>query len=358
MRNLISKLLRLYRQNKRIKASKVDLNNYLKYVNIQPLNKVEKETIYSFWRKYLNNSSPCSSEYYGIYKKVDKFDLEYLPDDIYQPFILPILNPIHESHAFSNKNVYGFIYKDINRPHELVRNINGNYYDSNNTPIDEDIAINTILNFNDKFVIKPTVDTSCGNDVLIVDDLSRQNIKKLFNKYKSNFVCQELIAQSNLTSIFNPSSVNTFRITTLFLNGKFSVLSSVFRCGGNGSIVDNVGSGGIMVGISNEGVFNKYGYNLKGDKLDKSYTGKEFKNYKIPSFENVLELCKQLHLRIPFCGFVGWDIVLDKNNTPMLLEANLRCPSIFLEQMCTGPILNGRFNEVIEYVRRNKGFSR
>lgn len=358
MKKYILKLLNSYRLRHRIRASKADLKEYLSYVKVSKLNNSEKEVINKFWKRYIHNGTPCNLYFYSIYKQIDKFNLEYLPDDIYQPFILPILNPTHEAHTLSNKNIYGFLFKDFNRPFELIRNINGSYYDSNNNPIDYHSTLKIILDYKGKLIIKPTVDTSCGNNVLLIDHPNKNQLSELLDKYKKNFVCQSFIKQSDYTAIFNPSSVNTFRITSLFLNGRFTILSSVFRCGGNNSIVDNVGSGGVMVGVSSDGILNDYGYNSKGNRLDKSFTGKKFSNFKMPNFNKVLEFCKLLHFRIPFCGIVGWDIALDENNNPMLLEVNLKCPGIFYEQMCTGPILGQRFNEVIEYINNNHGFSK
>lgn len=53
-------------------------------------------------------------------------------------------------------------------------------------------------------------------------------------------------------AIFNPSSLNTIRITTLLMNGNCSLLSKMLRHGGPGMIVDNMTSGGFGVGIKDD----------------------------------------------------------------------------------------------------------
>jgi len=41
-------------------------------------------------------------------------------------------------------------------------------------------------------------------------------------------------------------------------------------------------------------------------------------------------------LYFPQCGIVGWDVVIDNNNIPKVIEANLSIPGIPAEQLCSG----------------------
>lgn len=350
LRKQIHKFLHDYRRKRAINRSHSDMLSYIKNVNIPELTIEEINAVEQFWNRVANKLSSYSLNYYKIYKKINKFDVTYVPDDIYQPYFLPLLNPVHESYAFSNKGLYGLYFNDVLRPKELVRNIRGCFFDSRNNICSETEAIDIILSCKDKILIKPSIDTSCGRNVQLLNNSSYDIIKDSFNQYSENFVCQELVCQSNQTAMFNPSSLNTFRITTLFLNGKFSILSSVFRCGSPGAIVDNAGAGGIMVGVSLDGSFREYGYNRKGEVCKSSYNGFVFSGTKIQAFPEIIDLCKRLHTKLPFCAMVGWDIALNKDNRPMLLEVNLKCPEIFIQQMCNGPIFGDRLEEVIRYV--------
>ena len=76
--------------------------------------------------------------------------------------------------------------------------------------------------------------------------MSDDSIKEVISSYNGDYVIQEVLKQSNITSKFNPTSLNTFRISTLLLNGEFSVLTAMLRFGKEGSIVDKPFPGDVV----------------------------------------------------------------------------------------------------------------
>lgn len=308
----------------------------------------EREKLKSYWKKYVKEDIPLT--YYELIKGIDKFDTDYISHSIYFTYMLPILNPRAEAYALANKGIYSFYFSDVYRPTEVIKNIHGNFYDENNKLCTKEDAVTAILEYKKKVVIKPSIDSSQGRNVIILSDYLRNDILEIFNKYSKDFVVQELIKQSEQTAKFNPTSLNTFRITTLLLNGKFSCLSIIFRCGGLNSIVDNVNAGGIMIGVYSDGKLYDYGFSKKEGKRAMSYNGLRFSEYRIDNFSQILDFAHTLHLRLPFCSIVGWDIALDYNNRPIMVEVNLKGPSIDVEQMCSGPTFGNRLQEVLDYV--------
>jgi hypothetical protein len=51
------------------------------------------------------------------------------------------------------------------------------------------------------------------------------------------------------------------------------------------------------------------------------------------------------------CALVGWNIGVDENDEPILVEANLESPSVNVSQLCCGPIFGDRIEEVFDYVK-------
>lgn len=353
--HLKKKLSKLYYDYQRIQKMiiiKRDTKSYAQNVQTKSLTVEEKRQLTKLWSTLLP-SKKIPQTYYEIIKGFTDFNVEYLPDSIYQTYILPILNPKEESVVFSNKGFYSFYFNEVEQPKEIVKNINGNFFYKENRPCSEDEAQSTILNYKLPFIIKPTTETGSGRNIKIIDSLDGQSdVKQLFKQYGKDFVCQEIVSQSEQTARFNPTSLNTFRITTLMLNNHFSVLSSVFRCGRQNSVVDNAGAGGIMVGVSPSGEFHDIGFTLKGNIRKSSDNGIDFKGVQIREVQTIINKVQQLHEKIPFLSIVGWDIALNKNNRPILIEVNLKCPGIFIEQLCTGPILGTRFSEVMEYIKK------
>lgn len=142
------------------------------------------------------------------------------------------------------------------------------------------------------------------------------------------------------------------RITTLLLNGNVSICSAAIRCGKAGSLVDNVGAGGAIIGIRENGALHPYGFNHEG------MTSKNgefvFDGFSIPNYDKVIKFALDAHSFIPNIRLAGWDICLDSNNQPKLIEVNTSWPGIFYEQLCTGPIFGGRTDEVLDFCKTTR----
>lgn len=322
--------------------------------NIQ-LTKEEKQKIDNFHHRFTNLK--LGYTYYQTVKKFDKFDINYIQDTLYFSYILRHLNPYESSKAFSNKSFYGFHFKQFNRPFEPVRNICGLWYDSENKCISKEYAIDLILNYGKEIIVKPTALTGGGQGIEFFKNYDRKDLEVVLAKFKENFVIQGLIRQSEKTSKFNPTSLNCFRITTLLLNGRFSILSRTLKTGAKDSKIDNIGSngeGGIIVGIESDGKFKKYGISKDGNLKTESAVGVTFEGHCLhDEIVKIDRFAEKLHYHCPFCSIIGWDICLDKDDEPALIEVNLLEPGILYEQLCTGPIFGERTNEVLDYVTRN-----
>ena len=273
------------------------------------------------------------------------------------PFILRKLNNQSEAEAFVHKGLYDVLFRDvIKRPKTLVNNINGTYYNSEMQPIslEEGLAILKKEHF---FIIKPTVGSCMGKNVKKVNS-DNDNIVSVLANYKENFITQEVVTQSAFTSSFNPTSLNTFRISTLNINGKVSVCSILFRCGQGNTVVDNGGAGGIMVGVDKDGTFREYGYNNKYKKIYETINGIAFKGIHIDFLPEVLLKIQEVHQKcLPSMGFAGWDIALNERNEPLMIEVNLVWPGIQFEQLCPAvPIFGERTDEVISYLLSRSSF--
>ena len=348
VRNFLKILLEKRRRKAVIDKNEAETFALKKNFKSPSLTKIEKQELKSFWGKYIKEKLPYS--FYEVIKGEDKFDIAYVSHSIFFAYILPILNMKENAYVLSNKGIYSFYFSDINRPAEIAKNICGNYYIGENVSCSKEQAINAIIGYKKEIIMKPSIESSRGLNIEILSNYSQQDIEKAFQHYGKNFVVQEVVKQSLQTARFNPTSLNTFRITTLLLNGEFSILSSQFRCGGVDSIVDNAGAGGIIVGIHPDGTFYKYGYNSKGERHSSSYNGISFWGNRIEHFEQLCDFVRTLHYRLPFCSIVGWDVALDANDSPILIEVNLKAPGIEFEQLCSGPFLKNRLPEILNYV--------
>lgn len=221
-------------------------------------------------------------------------------------------------------------------------------------PVSKQEAIDCLTGRKENFIIKPTHDSTQGQNVKCINP-QKDNVANVISKYGDDYIVQEVVKQSEKTAVFHRDSLNTFRISTLNVNGKVSLCNILFRCGRNGNSVDNGGAGGLMCGVMPDGHFKKTAY----DKYYKTYTetddGVRFEECYILEIPVMVELVKKWHgERLPHVGFAGWDIALDENNIPVMIEVNLRWPGIQFEQLCSEtPLFGERTQEVIEYTERH-----
>lgn len=179
--------------------------------------------------------------------------------------------------------------------------------------------------------------------------MDKKELKLILSSYSSDFVIQRKIVQSEFTAQFNETSVNTFRIVTLFINNKVSLCFGVLKLGSSGRIVDNGANGGLWVGIDKDGKLNDWGTNFKL-RFSSSHNGVSLKDKIIPNYQAIVDLAIKGHMHIPTCGLVAWDIALDTDNNPLLVEANLWWPGISYGEICNGPAFGDRTDEVIDFV--------
>ena len=136
-------------------------------------------------------------------------------------------------------------------------------------------------------------------------------------------------------SQLNESSVNTIRIVTYRSDMEILVIYSVVRIGRKGSVIDNQCAGGISTVIGEDG---KLGGTAFGgfieDGIGKTDSGTILNGFEIPSYHKAIETVKQLHYQLPFFNFIGWDVAIDEDGDPVIIEWNA-CPG--LSQSAFGP---------------------
>lgn len=326
----------------------------------EKLSKSEKDVI----KKKYGHVIPCVSRGYDFFramKRLDEFNSDYIPSSFYYPFLLRVLNPANVKRLLCNKSLLKLIFQtEVKHPITPLRSIAGVYFNSDNKPISPIEAVEIIKSYNSPLVYKPSTDTNSGIGIKLIHGIEiDQLIDKLlsrdvFKPDNIDFVIQIPVRQSEETAILNPTSLNCMRITTLNLNERVSTHSMTIKCGPQNSFVDNIGSGkrGVIVGISREGYLNKYGFYGNGEKCSQ-HNNIIFEGIRIRNFHKVVEAALKLHGMIQSCHVIGWDIALDHDNEPVLIEGNTTYPGISLEQMCSGPIFGDRADEVIEYVSRH-----
>jgi len=288
------------------------------------------------------------------------FDKRFVPEDLFYAIIEPRLSPRRYAEAYEDKGYYNYVFGYVQQPVCFVKNVNGSFYTDDMRLIDRHKVVDCVISQTDRFVIKPTTDSTQGKNVRLIDlsEIEGEGkvvaIESLLATYDSNFVVQEVIDQHEDTGRFHPSSLNTVRLMSLFLNDKVTVLSAVFRIGRSGSIIDNFTAGGIAAGIHGAGALSDCAIDYNWQKYSHSDSGIAFEGAYLEHYNTVAQCAIKAHQRMPKCRLVSWDFAINRNGTPVLIEVNLTFQELNFHQFHNGPLFKDRTEEVLDYVNLNK----
>ena len=142
---------------------------------------------------------------------------------------------------------------------------------------------------------------------------------------KNNMIIEEIQVNFSTIKEFNKSSLNTVRVYTLLAaDNEPIIISTAIRFGRKGSVVDNVGSGGIVALIDiDTGKIISSGRDRKHILYEKHPDSlKILKGFQIPKWEEVIKITKKTARLVPQIRLVGWDIAIKADLTIELIEGN------------------------------------
>ena len=205
-------------------------------------------------------------------------------------------------------------------------------------------------------IVKPQ-NGYCGKGVEIIERSENpvQQFSDLLHKYaEGGCVIEELIQQDPRLAIFNPSSLNTVRVTSFNTGSRVFLLSSFFRMGRKGKIVDNAHAGGIS-GVINE----KSGEIIVASNLDSGClfnahpdSGVQLTHFVIPRWNEAVAMVTELAKSIPQVPYIGWDLALSTKGW-LLVEANYYA-GISTPQVALKKGLKSDFRKCIKEWQSNK----
>lgn len=339
--------------------------NRTKSTKVSVSNKREGED--EFIKKWKRISKFVSPIDYRLYSQYIGNDSNIVPEYVMRKIIEPIFHPVEYRQFYNDKNMYDKLLPKAFLATSIIRCIEGVFCDGDYLPIEkcDDNLMFELCKKYDKVIVKPTHDTGNGNSILLYERHNDRyaaighnepfSIQFFTNYYNGNFVIQECMRQSSFTSLFNSSSVNTFRIFTYksVKTNEVHVLGITFRMGKRNSFVDNCHAGGAFVGVSHDGHFlNPCVFDFDGKRFT-SFNGIDFSKDKfvVPNIQGIIDFSKSVGESIYHNRMLDLDVMLDENNKPKLIEFNVDACSTWLYQFSTGTVFGEFTDEVIEYVK-------
>lgn len=350
---ILAERIQCRRWNKKVMDYWKERTTYLsKLLGSNSLSEHQKTELDEFWSEFVNIDY-FEHEFY--LNACNDFDVRYIPSYLHYKIIDKYFNNWEKGRIIDNKTEYWRLFPDVLQPETILTRCNGFWY-KDGSIISRETVTSVILS-NLPCFVKLATDSEGGKGVFYISNcFTIQEIDNLIAKVKGDIIIQKVLIQSSELSILNTSSVNTIRLMTLLnLDGSVKICSACLRMGIDGAKVDNASSGGVVAGISNEGCLKKYAYKPTGERFEKHPTSNiVFENFKIPNFDKCKELVLRLSPRFPHFRLISWDIALNLNNDPVLIEANLFSGELDFHQLNNGPIFGDDTKEILTEIFRNE----
>jgi hypothetical protein len=126
------------------------------------------------------------------------------------------------------------------------------------------------------------------------------------------------------------------------------------RFGTGGATNDNIGTGGMGVGIDQEGRLLDFALTERLEKLSSHPdTGYDFTTcIKVPAFNEAVEVCVEAHRNVLHHNLVSWDMAVDQNAMPIFIEYNFRGALWLYQLVSKSPLLRDLTDDVLHQLSK------
>ncbi len=311
------------------------------------MSREEKQAIRSYWGRYTGKNRPLFQGLYSCMHGV--FDVRYLPDDLYLTRMLGYLND-RDYTVLTDKCLQPLLF-DCRQPETVFMRIKGSFYDAAYHPVSREEAIDLFLAAG-QAVFKPATRTHSGRGIHFLAAGTAAEVSDFLDTYYGNvasYMVQKVVRQhADLAAIHEPS-VNCLRVMTLLIDGRARVLSTVLKMGAGGSQVDNLGFGGIVCGVREDGTLREFAFSANGDKFDRHPQGFDFRGYAVPSLARVKDLAVRMAERLPYTRLIAWDIAVAEDGEPVLIEYN-DIGELGFMQYANGPLFGDYTDQLLSEI--------
>lgn len=284
-----------------------------------------------------------------VYKKIHGFSPYYLSPCWYNE-LRDYFNPKEQLFSLENKAMCDIYFPELNFPTPIIRRLNGSFFDQELNYLSREDAKKVLLE-KSVFVIKPSLGTEQGEGVQKVVVNPNTNLDKIIDETGNDFIVQSLVSQAKEIKQLNPSSLNCFRVTTMYFNGRFG-FSTALKVGKKGSFRDNWNSA-YWIDVSTDGKLKKYGYDYNLNLVHKSDNNMIFEGLQMPKYKEMIEHLEKMHKKLfPNCGVIGWDVTITEDYEICIIETNLWDPGTNIEQFVCGDFFKPFHDEMLAYINK------
>lgn len=301
------------------------------------LNKSQKNEVTALWGRVNFHTHEL------VYSVTGNFNPKIVPEIFIRLKMEILLNNQMEKNTLSDKNLFERIIGRDHMPVTLIRNIDGELYDSDYEYITADQAIEIAAREGEIFC-KPAIDNGSGKGVSVISSLDLNTIRSL----GANWIAQRIIKPCPAFRRLNSTAVSIMRMITFYIEGEVYLTSVSMRIGIEGAIKDytesDTGDGSIIIGVDKSGSLKEHGIYPNGKKVSELENGFKFGGMKIPGFNKAADIVKDKAKKLPQARFINWDITIDEDEEPVIVEYNIKGSGVLYYQYTNGSLFGEYFD--------------
>lgn len=313
---------KVYAENRRYLELRKD-------TEIPPLSREQLEAVNAFWKRYsfAFQNDPVFQTYYTYTSGT--FNPAYCPDGLLTYYLHHYYDSAIYHTAFQDKNYREFLFKDSYCSPAVGHCVAGIFYERHFQQIGYAELMLKLEKYSciqhQTLIVKPTPGGRGVGIRFIEPGTDAGEIAGIIDQFAGkDLIIERRIEAHPSYAAVNPTSLNTLRIVTLYDEGSFQVLSIALRMGATGKQVDNLSQGGIACAVSPEGVCDDHAFDMQGTRYTEHPNGFRFPGHRLCSVKEAAKLTEKLHRRIPQFRQMSWDIAIDPEGEPLLIEMNPR----------------------------------
>ncbi len=262
-----------------------------------------------------------------------EFKEGWVPENYYFRVVNPIIKGPYEILS-ELKSPQSRIFDSEAFP-DIAYYVNGLWLDRDYHPIPESGLQNVLFGNSEKIVFKQDL-YGRGTGIYFYTEKSfdTSKIRRL-----GNGVFQSYISQHEFFNQFTTTSVATIRLNSVIeKSGEASIRGCALRLGSKHDTHVNQHSGVRVAVDAKTGQLSSIAYDRSWRSYDRHPdTNVSFDNKQIPFFDDCKREVLRLHNQIPQVGSVGWDLVVDNQNSVKIMEWNGTVNGISFNEATQGP---------------------
>ncbi len=266
-----------------------------------------------------------------------EFKEGWIPDNYYGKVVIPKIQGDYGKVSFLKPLTNHLFAKEIGP--DIAYFINGFWFGKNFQPISRKTLNDTFFVGTNKVIFK--LDQSYQGRGIFVYEKNGFDLNSI--EQKGNGVVQKFIQQHSFFDSFVASAVATIRITTVVDPDNAISLRACYLRLGRTKDTHVKSNNHVRIPIDmTTGILHEKGYLANWKTIDSHPDSNiSFSNKEIPNYEGCVDLVLQLHQKMPMVRAIGWDMIVDKEYNPIVMEWNGYSNDIKFSEATQGPCFKG-----------------